>query len=425
MFDTFIRTLTGPCDVKRGDSILVCLSGGIDSMVLLHLMKEASAILDLRLGVLHVDHGIRGADSKRDAQFVQNVCRDMSVKFFLEELHLGADRPNLEEMARVKRYEAIIECMHAHGFNFAATGHTLDDQVETILYRFIRGSGIRGMSGIQYAREDGIIRPLLDITKTQIDSFALGNHIDYMEDLTNKDISIPRNLIRHEIIPLMQRINPCVIQSIARFSKIAAKEGAILDEMVTTLIRDAIKLDWGIIRCFDKGKLIGAKGAIAKRLIIDIISEMIGEPRGIDALQVDMVMDVLHSKRASHDIKRKVRVVSCKEDIVFHVTGQGPFYNATVKSPGIYYLPRINQSIRIGYNASHLDLLTIRSWLPGDTIHGKKVVKILSDNGIIQPLRVFWPVVLNRGEIVAIAGIKNLKTLDNNYNLNIEFPYVA
>lgn len=425
MIDTFIRTLTEKCNVKKGASILVCLSGGIDSMVLLHLMKRASLILNLRLGAIHIDHGIRGELSKRDAIFVQNACKDMSVEFFLEELHLGADQPNLEEMARTKRYEAIIECMHAREFRLAATGHNLDDQVETVIYRLIRGSGIRGISGIQYIREDGIIRPLLDISRKQIGAFAMDNHIDYVEDLTNRDTTIPRNFIRHEIIPLMQMINPSALQSVARFSKIAAVEGGALDEMASALAKDAVKLDWSIIKCFDKKKLTGAKSAIVKRLIIEVISKMLNEPRGINAQQIDMVADVIHKNRASHDIKRKIRVVSCREDIVFHLIEKAPFYNVRAEAPGRYYLPGINQPVFIEYDTSHIDSLTIRSWLPGDTIHGKKVVKILSDNNIIRPLRAFWPVVLIRDEIVAVAGIKNLKAQGSNYNLNIEFPYVA
>jgi len=425
MFDTFIRTLTEKCNVKKGASILVCLSGGIDSMVLLHLMKRASLILGLRLGAIHIDHGIRGEQSKRDAIFVRNACKVMSMEFFLEELHLGADQPNPEEMARTKRYEAIIECMHAREFRLAATGHNLDDQVETVIYRLIRGSGIRGISGIRYVRQDGIIRPLLDISRKQIEAFAMENHIDYVEDLTNQDIAIPRNLIRHDIIPLMQRINPSVMQSVARFSKIAAVEGDALDEMASALLDGAIKLDWDIIKCFDKKRLTLAKNAVVKRLVIEVISKMLNEPRGIDARQIDMVADVIHKDRVSHDIKRKIRVVSCGEDIVFHLIGKAPFYNVRVEAPGRYYLPGINQPVFIEYNTSHIDSLTIRSWLPGDTIYGKKVAKILSDNKIIRPLRTFWPVVLVRDEIVAVAGIKNLEAKATDYNLDIEFPYAA
>jgi tRNA(Ile)-lysidine synthase len=419
MFDIFFNTLTTNCHVKKGDAILVCCSGGIDSIVLLHLMQRASEILKLRLGVIHVDHGIRGDQSKKDAMFVQEGCQEMDVEFFLKELHLRHDNPNLEEVARLRRYEEIGKCMHEHSFDYAATGHNLDDQAETTLYRLIRGSGLRGLSGIQYERKDRIIRPLLDISRAQIEKYAKNNHIGFVEDLTNRDIQIPRNLIRHEIIPRMREINPSVIESIARFTRIAAKESAALDTIASDLSADAIKLDWNIIKVFDKTKLKTAEQAIVGRLIIKEISEMLDEPRGIDASQIDLAMEVIYGKMRSHDIKRRLRIITCRNDIVIHSISKEPFFNVEIQTPGIYHVPGIDQPLKIKYNNSFLDSVRIRSWISGDMINGKRVVKILSDKGIIMPLRAFWPVVLDKNQIIGIAGIY----LKNSYDLIIEFPY--
>ena len=153
LLDTFMSALTGPCAVKNNDSVLVCVSGGIDSMVLLDLMRCASQSLDLRLGVIHVDHGLRKGESGQDACFVQEWCRKLSLEFHLAKLMMTPGMANLEEEARKMRYIAIRDFKNRHGYAYAATGHTLDDQAETVLAKFLRGAWTEGFSGIHPAVE--------------------------------------------------------------------------------------------------------------------------------------------------------------------------------------------------------------------------------------------------------------------------------
>ena len=184
MFDHFLSILTGPCGVSSGTSILVCCSGGMDSMVLIDLAIRAADCLDLRVGVVHVDHGIRGEASHRDARFVKSQCARLGIESFLYELNMDEHTANLEEEARLRRYQAISDCMADHGFSIAATGHTMDDQAETVLYRIIRGSGIRGLSGIGYRSTEGLIRPLLDFQRSQIRDYAVSKNIEFVQFLT-------------------------------------------------------------------------------------------------------------------------------------------------------------------------------------------------------------------------------------------------
>ena len=112
-------------------------------MVLLDLMDKAARLMGLRIGVVHVDHGIRGEESHHDARFVIEQCERMHIDSYAYELDINPETPNLEEEARIRRYEVIMKCAQEHGYTYVATGHTMDDQAETIIYRFIRGSGIR------------------------------------------------------------------------------------------------------------------------------------------------------------------------------------------------------------------------------------------------------------------------------------------
>jgi len=374
-------------------------------MVLTYLMARVSPELGLRLGILHVDHGIRGYASKRDAMFVKDVSMRLSIPFFLEELNLGNNVTNLEEHARLGRYRAITRCMRDNKFRYAATGHTMDDQAETLIFRLVRGSGLRGMEGIHFKREDGIIRPLLGLTREQISSYARENNIDHVEDETNRDTHFARNLIRHEVIPLIKRINPGVITSTARFANVVREENQVLEAMAGELIKDAAELDWGIIKVFNLEGILKRPPAVVKRFVIGVVSNLLAEARGIDSIQVGMIMDVVNGKRSAHNIKRLIRVTRWKNTVVFHAAGPRPFYTLEVRAPGDIYVKEINRTLGVEFKEGEKGPVTIRSWLPGDMMEGRKVSQILYSMGVMSPIRQFWPVIVSRGKVIGMAGM--------------------
>ena len=245
MIERFKHTLMQSCGVGRGDSILVCCSGGVDSMVLLRLMLAVKDELALKLHVVTVDHGLR-CEAPGDAAFVLDTCRSLGVEASLYELGMDPHTPNLEEAARIKRYEAIQDCRVQLGMRFMATGHTLDDQAETVLYRLARGTGLRGMQGMAYARPDGLIRPMLDITRAEVEDYACVHAVRFVTDQTNADLTLTRNLIRKRIMPLMRLINPAVEQALGRFARIAREEQALIEDHVTDLQEHSLLVDWRI-----------------------------------------------------------------------------------------------------------------------------------------------------------------------------------
>lgn len=419
MFEGFLDTLVHQCFVKKSDSVLVCCSGGIDSMVLLNLMMRASSRIGLRIGVVHVDHGIRGDASHRDALFVAGQCKEMGVECYTYELNMDHDTANIEEEARLKRYDAIMRCMDDHGFRYAATGHTMDDQAETLIYRFIRGSGIKGMAGMDTVSNDKLIRPLLGVSRVQIESYAAENGISHVEDFTNDDTRLVRNMIRHEILPLMKKINPSVVESVSRFSGIAREEGQVLSNMAVTLETDACLVDWDMVRVYSAQNILDAPTAVTKRFIISVLSDMLREPRGVDAIQVQAVLDVIRDRSRAHTVKRKVRVELSGRELVFARTGKGPFYDMQIPSPGMYLLEAIGQRLKIDFPAEVCTPLRVRSLMQGDRLQNKRAVKILAGAGVSRPLRPFWPVVLFRDEVVCIAGIAGQ---ERERGIETEFP---
>jgi tRNA(Ile)-lysidine synthetase-like protein len=415
--NTFISALTGPCGVNRGVSVLVCVSGGMDSMVLLDLMHSACRSLDLTLGVIHVDHGLRKGESAQDALFVQESCRGLPVLFHLVELGMVSGMANVEEEARTLRYEAIRTCMQNHGYAFAATGHTVDDQAETVLYRIIRGTGIRGLAGMEFMRPDGIIRPMLGIRRSHVAEYARMQGIASVKDMTNDDTRLARNYIRSEIIPLVEKMNPQAIRSIASLANIAREEGSALEKMALDLEQVSMAFDWVMIKAFRADDLRTAPDAVLKRFLIHVISGFINEPRGIDAIQIDAALEVLKGTLRAHTIKRRAKVLLEGKLFIVHVTSPGPYYIKKITKQDSIFIPEINKTVHIGMTTGVARTCLLRSYMKGDRMTGKKLSSTLARMKIPCALRPFWPVLEAHEEIIAVAAYEKAHA---SYQMSLE-----
>ncbi len=419
MLDSFVKTLLGPCAVREGDSVLACCSGGVDSMVLLDLLVHAAGPLRLQLGVVHVEHGIRGEDSRSDARFVEERCRELGVTCHVRRLCLGTDLPNLEETARQRRYEAVRACMADHGYGFAATGHTMDDQAETVIYRFIRGSGVRGLGGMGLRNQWNLIRPLLKLSREQVEVYAAERRVAFVEDATNRDVRLARNLIRHEIVPAMKKINPSVAGSVCRLADIARSEGRLVEDLAAALQKSACEYDWDIVRMYRLRDLVEAPRPVVKRMVIRVLSEMLGEPRGIDALQIDGIMEVIDGKKRAHTVKRRINAQRDNGSVAFCRAGRGPFYEFPVDSPGVCMIEPLGQRALVQAQVRGFQGLKLRSLLPGDRIGNERAVRILAEGGVAKTLRPFWPVLVSCGSIISLPGVRDAWP---EAGLKTEFP---
>ncbi len=419
MLDSFVKTLTGPCAVREGDSVLACCSGGVDSMVLLDLLVHAAGPMRLRLGVVHVDHGIRGESSHADARFVEDCCRELGIACHVRRLSLGPVTPNLEETARQMRYEAVRACMADHGYGFAATGHTMDDQAETVIYRFIRGSGVRGLGGMDLRNRWNLIRPLLGFSREQVEAYSAERGVAFVEDATNRDVKLARNLIRHELVPAMKKINPSVTGSVCRLAGIARSEGKLVEDLAEALQKAACEHDWGIVRMYRLRDIVDAPRPVVQRMVIRVLSDMLGEPRGIDASQVDGIMEVIGSDKHAHTVKRRIRAQRDGGSITFCRAGRGPFYELSVDSPGSWMIEPLGKPAFIRAHDCGFQGLKLRSLLPGDRIGNERAVRILAESCVARALRPFWPVLVSGGRVVSLPGVRDAWP---EAGLRTEFP---
>jgi len=214
---------------------LVAVSGGPDSVCLLmvlHEMRQQGVMPRLDLHIAHVNYGLRGEESEKDEAYVRHLGTTLSLPVHVERTHL-VPRPGqtLQGQARDARYAFFARVRREYGLTAVATGHTADDQAETILMWLLRGSGSSGLAGIPVHRGDGIVRPLLGVTREQVLDYLASRGIAYRTDASNATPVYRRNRIRHEIMPLLRTFNPRIVQGLARAGEILAAEGALLDDL--------------------------------------------------------------------------------------------------------------------------------------------------------------------------------------------------
>lgn len=254
-------------NITPSTHITVGLSGGADSVCLLHCLKT----LGYPLRAVHVNHGIRGEEAARDAEFSRGLCDALGVEFVLVEWDVPAyarsKRLTPEQAAREVRYGALFE----HTDELLAVAHNLNDQAETVLLRLVRGTGIDGLRAMS-ARSGRIIRPLLEVTRAEIEQYLSKNRLEHITDSTNCEDIYSRNAVRLRVLPELERINPAAVRSICRTAELAGEDAELIAECVSkhegriTVNGDVAVVD---VRGFDE---LGA--AITKRLLRTAISRI-------------------------------------------------------------------------------------------------------------------------------------------------------
>lgn len=228
--------------LENGDSVLVALSGGADSVCLLHSLVKLEESLNIKVYAAHLNHMIRGSEADEDENFVRSFCKKQGVKLFVKKVNvpeLASERGyTLEEGGREARYEFFSQLRDEKKIKKIATAHNKNDRAETVLMRILRGTGVDGISGIPKTRDGGIIRPLLDVSREEIEEYCLENELSYCTDSTNLDNEYTRNRIRNELIPyLKENFNPKVVDSVVRFSELASEDAEFLNAYAKRLYK--------------------------------------------------------------------------------------------------------------------------------------------------------------------------------------------
>ena len=235
----FSQIMQDKCQIEHDQFLLVGVSGGMDSMCLLHLLyKNGYSIV-----AAHFDHSLRD-NSSDDARFVQNMCDLWGIPFELKRMdvkkYCTENGQNIEEGARNLRYEFLFDTAKNKGASAVLVAHHADDQVETVLMHFIRGAGLSGLKGMKYtsyleqfSKIIPIIRPLLDVSRKQIELYCEENQIPFIEDKTNTDVTFFRNRLRHELIPEMETYNPRFRETLIRTTHSLQADHDLINDLVS------------------------------------------------------------------------------------------------------------------------------------------------------------------------------------------------
>jgi len=222
--------------------VLTAVSGGVDSVALLHLLARALPP-EGKLAVAHVNHGFRGADSDSDAAFVRSLAMEYNLRYFEHRLDVGATMS--ENAARNLRYDFLVQQAEQIGFRYLATAHTADDQTETVLHRILRGTGLAGLSGIVPSRvvtpAVTLLRPLLHVRRKEILAYLESLSKTYRDDKTNFENQFTRNRIRNRLLPMLrEEFNPQIDEAVCRLAMLAAQHESVLAELLDDLIDSAL-----------------------------------------------------------------------------------------------------------------------------------------------------------------------------------------
>jgi tRNA(Ile)-lysidine synthase len=263
--------------VEAGSRLIVAVSGGPDSLALLHALWRTGEDRGLRLHGAHLDHGLRGSSSDADAAFVARTFEEMGIPYTVESADVAAlrhrDRLSMEDAARRLRHELFARVADQQGTEAVALGHTLDDQAETVLLHLIRGSGLTGLRGMTHASEIHVsgrklrlLRPLLGVTRRETAEYCRGIGVEPRLDESNLSPGPTRNRVRLELLPLMEKMNPAVKGSLVRLSRSVALDLAFIEGEVDRALESTISAEDGIVT-IDRKRLLGFHPSLQGHLI--------------------------------------------------------------------------------------------------------------------------------------------------------------
>jgi tRNA(Ile)-lysidine synthase len=293
--------------VSPGDGIIVAVSGGADSVALLHILYGFREELGFSLSIAHMNHMAREKDSDADAEFVRDLGQKLGLPCMVHSTDVKAEAKNqktsFQETARNLRYQFLESALKVKKSNFIALGHTSDDQVETFIINLLRGSGARGLSGMPEIRAP-FIRPMLTSSRHEVESYLQENDIKFREDSSNKENHYVRNRVRNELLPILAEYNPQIKSTIIDTVSILKDEDQFFEEYVEELLPEFVRTDRGKPEVIlSREFFLRQSKAIQKRLIRKALEPFIEGLRRISTVNVCAMIDLMEVARVGKEVR--------------------------------------------------------------------------------------------------------------------------
>ncbi len=367
--------------LENFSSVAVGVSGGADSMCLLHILSSLKDKYGITIKAVHINHNLRGEEALRDENLVRDYCREKGIELTVHSVDVSALASELgvgtEECGRKVRYE----CFEKAECDAVAVAHSLSDSIETTVYNLLRGTGLKGLCGIPVKREPNIIRPLIFCTREEIEAYCEKENIPYITDSTNLTDDYTRNYIRHNIIPSFEKVNSSSVGNISRTCAVLSEENDFIEKSACDLIRDA-KTDRG----YDAEIFYSSHPAVRKRAVLILLCEkMTKQPLYI---HTDLLNSIIESKGGKVEVSADMYAVV--KDGILSFTGadekvefwQTSFVEGKAESPyGVYrIIGEADVTDDGAFDADKItDELIISSRNEGDrfTFRNRKITKSL------------------------------------------------
>ncbi len=287
MLEKVKRTIEKYHLIEKEDKIVVAVSGGPDSISLLHILHE----LQYNICVAHMNHGLR-ENADGDEAYVVDFCQKRNIPCFVKKINLKEmqNKMTLEEAGRKERYQFFSEVMEKEKCNKIATAHNSNDNAETIMMNMIRGSGVSGLKGIEAVRGN-IIRPLIEVTRKEIETYCIENQLCPRHDESNDEDIYTRNKIRLHVIPYIEKnINSNVVKNMNRLASIVSEEDKFIEEVVQKAYDEMIIAKEERKEIYSLKKFNSFAMVIRKRLIIKFIINLLGNAKDIEKVHIDDII---------------------------------------------------------------------------------------------------------------------------------------
>ena len=431
------KTIAAHGMLDKGDRVIVAVSGGPDSVCLLHVLSALQEDFSLDLAVAHIDHGLRPREDEAETEFVQQMARSMDLPFESARWtsSTGPGSASLEERARDARYAFLEELRGRLRAGKIALGHNLNDQAETVLMRLLRGSGPSGLAGIPPVRESLYIRPLLDLNREDILAYLESHSLSYVTDSSNLQTESLRNEIRLEWMPRLLKLQPRLVEHLGNLAGVLREENRYMDQQAEVWADQTAKKPTAHEVAVPVPALLALPAALRNRVIRFILGKVKEDLRRIDQDHIRAVYGLAAGERPQGrlDLPQGLRVERTYDTLlVTRVPPRDyPTFSYDLEGPGKIYIAEIERSITISISqekpeqladtspdTAYLDgdklrfPLVLRNFEPGDRFiplgmpGHRKVKDFFIDLKIPSQERASTPILLYQQKPVWICGLR-------------------
>ncbi len=425
--------------IEYGDNVLIGVSGGPDSMALFYVLMEICKEFPFSIYIAHVNHGVRGVEADEDEAFVKEEATKHNIPYYSRTIDMDGyarkHKISSEDAGRMLRYGFFREIISTLGSGKIAVAHNKNDQAETLLMRFMRGTGIDGLKGMEYINGD-IIRPLLDVSRIEIEDYIKKNNIETRLDKTNLEPIYSRNKIRLELIPYIEEnFNPNIVDTLWRTSNTAYIDSSFLQEYSHNKYKEVVKLESSDKVVLNRLKFLDVHEAIRFRIVRHCFENLPGGLRGITQTHISDVVELFNKGDTGKSIDLANNIVAriSYEDLILKVRKDKEKVNYSYSLPigGHTYFKDLNSTIetrilpieKVQFNLKErfikyfdydkiVSALYIRNRLPGDMFNPfgmngtKKLKDFFIDEKIPISLRNNVPMLVDNDNIIWIIGIR-------------------